>query len=231
MLKLLGCVAFMCGCYLADAQAAVPKNCVEVAVRVNPKSPSCGTIIKVVREDKVSKVYILSSGHISERNEPEVEIFYSAGKRLKTPIKAKGHVLMLVENNEKSGVDFSLIVIEVGERKIPCLPIAPDDYDMKWAKPYHSVGCDKGVEPKLFSVKPKEPAKKHTRLDFTAEGESSGGRSGGGLFTPDHRYLVGGHWGGMEGDCLITSHKAIRKLLSAGAVYYTHMTMPTNARL
>jgi hypothetical protein len=192
------------------------KCVLESAVRVNHRltGASCGTIICAHKGDKFTCVLVLSTGHMRDRTEPEIEVFYVDGKCLEKPIYAKGQVKLLVENNFNKGIDFCLIEATIETAgKIAHTPLAPADYTLKKGDKLLSVGCDMGIEPKLFTVTMDGYCEK--RADLNAIGECQAGRSGGGLFTADGKYVVGVCWGGtLNGNkSIFTAHKTVIALM------------------
>lgn len=210
-IKILVIVGWVCdtGCYAKEEPVSEPATeFLHAAVRVNNPAASCGTIVG----HKGTKVYVLSTGHMDNRTTPEVEVFYQYGYRLKTPIVLKGRIVFLVENGIDNGVDFSLIEMDVKKlTNFSHVSIVPK-HKLRYQEKYTSIGCDSGVEPKEFVATPISIS----RSGFMIEGEVKPGRSGGGLFDPQAKTLVGVTWGGMvDGKGLVTSHTDICVLLRA----------------
>jgi hypothetical protein len=176
--------------------------------------PASGVIISAQKQGKRTILLVLSTGHMKERSEPEIEIFYQNGKRLKTPIIVKGRILLLVENNFRKGVDFSVIRAEVPATGIAFTPMAPPDFKLTKGDNLLSLGCDLGEEPKCHKVVMDNYP--DGREDFNVDGWSKVGRSGGGIFTLDAKYVVGVCWGGWfdAPKTMCTSHRVISKVIS-----------------
>lgn len=182
----------------------------EASVRVNPKAPSSGTVVKVVDEN----AYVISTGHMSIREDVKVEFFYMNGKKLATPTVLQGKVLLLVENNER-GVDFSLIVVKLPDRTAPtAVQLADNRGNLKPGLTYRAVGCKMGKEPSEYNV---VYEKEVNGSIITSKDEVQAGASGGGMFRSGKLYGVA--WGsstdknGTKG--MFVSHHTIIKCLEA----------------
>ena len=105
----LAMIAMICLTPSLKAQTLALK----ASVRLNKeKGASSGTIIKIKETGKEScDIWVLGTGHTVFRTEPEIEIFYQYDKKLDKPIKAKGDMLLMVENNVDGGVDIGLQVM------------------------------------------------------------------------------------------------------------------------
>lgn len=186
-------------------------ECLQSSVRVNKRKTgtSSGTIIKSQIVDKnKTEIIVLSTGHMRDRVDPEIEIFYLNGKRLVKPLIVKCEIFFLVENGPNKGVDFSLLKGTANCVGIAHKPLAPNDYTIENKSELYSCGCDLGVEPKFFKV----TAHKTEKFDVYTKEEAGVGRSGGGLFTVDGKYVVGVCWGGEQNHTRFTTHKTIHKL-------------------
>ncbi len=193
-----------------------PKNVLESSVRVNHRlsGASCGVIISAQKHKQGVDVTVISTGHMKDRTETEVELFYLDGKRLKEPLYAKGQMCLLVENNIDKGIDFCVIRATFDTKgEVAYTPLAPPSYTLKKGQKLLSVGCDCGIEPKLFDMEFIRYCK--DRGDMHLKGECKAGRSGGGLFTADGRNVVGVCWGGFcnSPTTIFTSHKTIVTLM------------------
>ncbi|CAE7860251.1 unnamed protein product [Symbiodinium microadriaticum] len=155
---------------------------------------SCGTIIKC----DTHAVWVISTGHMMVRNEPVVEVFYLDGKKLKKPIKAKGKIVLRVENNLGHGIDFSLIKVgfnkDIDHAKFKSIPLGAAAKDQKCV----SVGCDLAIPPTEFSAKVVEIRSDRGDIFTLSEKPTYGGRSGGGLFHDGK--LVAISWGATLGN-------------------------------
>lgn len=157
----------------------------ESSVRVNPKTPSSGTIIKVIDRD----AYILSTGHMKTREDIIVQVFYMDGVRLEKPANLQGTIVFLVENNEK-GADFSIIKVELPERKsVSYTPLAAKGVKLRKDQTYRAIGCGMGSEPKDYQV----VFLKEWKGSLVTAKEPAPGASGGGLFRAGK--LLGVCWG------------------------------------
>jgi hypothetical protein len=191
------------------AQPATPIPDFQASVRVNYPFASSGTVFKVIPNDKGYTSYILSTGHMKKREEPEIEFFFMDGEKLEKSLKVKGNILFLVENSEK-GVDFSLIEVTT-KGKPSFVPIAKKD--AKKGDKCLSVGCDNASKPKCYSCTILSLGKR----DYILENDSPrAGRSGGGLFL--NHEIVGVCWGAQiwgnkEVNGLFTRASVIRNLL------------------
>lgn len=187
------------------------------SVRVNHRMhhASCGVIVGAHKGKDFTEITVISTGHMCDRVAPELEIFYLDGKRLDKPIFVKGHILFLVENGFDKGTDFCVIRATVNTKKtVAHIPLAPYAHKIKKNEKVLSVGCDMGIEPKLFYDMQME-GYRHKRGDLFLRGESQVGRSGGGLFTLDGSMVVGVCWGGYtdKPKAMFTTHRTIIKLM------------------
>ena len=182
-------------------------------VRIKGFSVCCGTIISAHKSGNNTRFLVLSTGHIHERTSPEIQIFYSGGKRLKDTVFIMGTTRLLVQNNFDRGTDFCLIEAAVENAEIHSTPLAPDNMTPTEGDELVSAGCDGGTIPALYDVKMLEY--RRNRNDLKVFGDCEGGRSGGGLFTKDGQYLVGVCWGARpeQHEILCTTHKNIRKIM------------------
>jgi hypothetical protein len=71
-----------------------------------------------------------------------------------------------------------------------------------------------GIEPKFFNV----TAHKFNKFDLEIKEPAGVGRSGGGLFTVDGKYVVGVCWGGSDKNTFFTMHKTIHKIVQASGL-------------
>lgn len=183
----------------------------QAAVRVNEKNASCGTIIKAEKDC----VWIISTGHMWKRNEPLVEAFYAKGAKLPSPVKAKGKMLLRVENNLDYGVDFCLIQVSFGDFDHTCFA------SVKFGTPKVgnkcvSIGCDMGIKPTEFQMEIIEIRKDRGDIYTKAEQSTNGGRSGGGLFYDGKMVAIS--WGATLSQPekgLYTNSQSIIKVLKA----------------
>lgn len=192
------------------------------SVRVNKHKTgtSSGVIINatvISEKDKPDRthIWVLSTGHMRDRVDPEIEIFFLNKRRLDKPVIVKGNIALLVENGLKAGVDFSLIEATVDATGVSFTPLAPESYTVKNGDKLLSAGCDWGSEPKCYHTSMKGYNRRGGDLEIgTATGV---GRSGGGLFTIDRKYVVGVCWGGSgeskTPQTWFTTHKTVRKML------------------
>lgn len=192
----------------------------QASVRVNKRltGPSSGVIICAQNHDENTRLWVLSTGHMYDRAAPEIEIFYKNDRRLNKPIFVKGQISLLVENNSQKGIDFCVICADVEGTGFSHVPLAPANFKVKKDEKLLAVGCDLGIEPKCFEMKMMNYREK--RGDFYVAGESKVGRSGGGIFTADGKYLVGICWGGYADapKSMYTNHKVILDLIEKTGV-------------
>jgi hypothetical protein len=185
---------------------AIQQPLLEASVRVNPKSPSSGTVVKVESARKGQyKVWILSTGHFENKvgAKSDVEFFYMGGKKLDKPLIVTGTVRYKIEENMDKGVDFS--VIEVLMDKAPAFVSISKSGPPKKAEVI-SCGCDLGSNPKAYTLQ----LEGYRTTDYKSKRNGpKAGRSGGGLFYEGE--LVGICWGhsGEDGYGLFTSHREI----------------------
>jgi hypothetical protein len=192
-------------------QPILASEYLEVSVRVNEENASCGTIIK----SEKSNLWIISTGHMATRNEPVVEVFYANGKKLKTPLKGKGKIVLRVENNLGHGIDFSLIQLNLGDYDHTMFKSVPLGIALKDQKCI-SVGCDLAIPPTEFTAKVLEIRSDRGDIFTLAEKPTYGGRSGGGLFHDGK--LIAVSWGATTGKRekgIFTSAQSIKRVLKA----------------
>jgi hypothetical protein len=190
------------------------ENVLESSVRVNADTgASSGVIIAQKPNGNNTTILVLSTGHMMNRTNPQIEIFYLKGRKLEKPIIINGNILLLIENNFKKGTDFCIIRAEVESKGISHTPLAPAGFSLKKGDKLLSVGCDLGEVPKCHDLTMTKYNEK--RSDFDADGWSKVGRSGGGVFTNDGKYVVGVCWGGYADapKTMCTSHKIIVLLM------------------
>lgn len=198
------------------AQPAAPIPEFQASVRVNYPYASSGTVFKVTPNDKGYTSYILSTGHMKKREDPQIEFFFMDGEKLDEPLVVKGNIIFLVENSFK-GCDFS--VIEVRTKGKPAfIPIAKKDAKEK--DKCLSIGCDSASVPKCYSC----TVLNLEKLDYILENDSpKAGRSGGGLFLKHE--IVGvcwgcRTWGNEERNGLFTRASVVRNLLMTAGYEY-----------
>lgn len=203
-------------------QAGDADELLACSVRVNKHKTgtSSGTIVnaKVIQEpgkkDK-THFWVLSTGHMHDRIDPEIEIFFLHKTKLDKPIIVKGAIRFLVENGINGGTDFSLIEANVDAVGVSFVPLAPENYIVKDGEKLLSCGCDWGREPKCY---PTALRKYKVGGDLETDTATGVGRSGGGLFTNerDRKYVVGVCWGGTgeTPQTWFTTHKTVHKMLN-----------------
>jgi hypothetical protein len=198
-------------------QPTTPLPEFQASVRLNYPYASSGTVFKVTPNDKGYTSYILSTGHMKKREDPQIEFFFMDGEKLEKPFIVKGNIIFLVENSFK-GCDFS--VIEVTTKNKPAfIPLAKKDAKEK--DKCLSIGCDLATVPKCYSCTVLNLGKH----DYILENDSpKAGRSGGGLFL--NHEIVGvcwgcATWGNKEVNGLFTRASVVRNLLTAAG--YEHL--------
>ena len=193
---------------------AQPTTEFQASVRVNYPYASSGTVFKVTKNDSGYTSYILSTGHMKKREDPEIEFFFIDGTE--KHVKAKGNILFLVENSDK-GIDFCLIEV-ITKQKPAFVPIAKKDAKEK--DKCVSIGCDLATKPKVYSASILNLEKTQYMLE---NAPLNAGRSGGGLFLNNE--IVGVCWGcqtyGDQTQGLFTRISIIRNVLTASG--YEHL--------
>lgn len=167
------------------------------SVRVN--GTSCGVVI--------GKDLVLSTGHLSERTLPQVEVFYQNGVRLHKPVMSEGKILLLIDSGMEKGVDFCIISVKLPPGTVSA---RPSRFLPKKETIVLSVGCDLGIIPTCFQGS--FVSKREGRDDFWIQAKSKPGRSGGALFSQNGE-LLGVCWGGTGEETFFTEIDVILSLM------------------
>lgn len=176
----------------------------EASVRVSLKNPASGTVINFINGD----AYVLTIGHINNRQDVSVEFLFMDGDRLAKPMQRQGRIIFLVENSQK-GLDCAVIKVPLPNRCRPTyIPLAAKAVRCREGQEYRTIACQADKPPCEFNVTFRK--EKDGSLVTSQDVRWS---SGGGLFRGGK--MLGVHWGVVNQEGMFTPHFRIIDMLEA----------------